>query len=91
MHDVATDFITGQVSADGTAKPLGEHIRCERIRITNAGSNVVYIGKVGVTTSTGFAIDGATHDFMLEYSGFIDDFYVVTASATQVISWIALV
>ena len=85
------DFVTGQVTAGVTAAPLTTDagIRCERVHISNLSSTTVYIGKVGVTTSTGYGVNNTLGELVIEYSGFVSEVYCVSAG-TQMISWLAM-
>lgn len=85
------DFETGQLSVGTNAVPLTNDtaLRCERLHLTNPGSTVVYVGKLGVTTSTGYGFATATGELVVEYSGFVSDVYCVSAG-TQTIHWLAI-
>ena len=87
--DQGFDFITGQVTAEGTAAPLTADTtaRCERLYISNPGSTVVYIGKSDVTISGGYPLGAGQVE--IAYSGAISDMYCISADS-QVIGWLAL-
>lgn len=78
------NFTTSQVSC-GTTATLAAPFRYRNaitIKVPTSGATV-FIGGAGVTTSTGFSVDGGTAMTLQPYAGPV---YCVVASSTQTVS-----
>ncbi|HWB08616.1 MAG TPA: hypothetical protein VG826_05305 [Pirellulales bacterium] len=84
-------FSTGQVSATTTAAPLmasGAAGSTARKSVKLESSGTVYVGDSNVTASNGYQLNAGDQLELKVYD--LSTVYVVTASGSQTVSWVAV-